>query len=162
MKQLHPDWTPAEIKAALMATAVQPSSLDGFGVMARGSGAIDLSAAVQVQTLVSPGSVSFGRIIRTGPASLTKTITIRNTSAASADYSLTVGMITSSRNVAVTFESSSVSLPPGGSKELLVTITIGGETAPGQTDVEGFIAISDQGTTIPGELRIPFWARVVQ
>ncbi|HKP86455.1 MAG TPA: S8 family serine peptidase, partial [Blastocatellia bacterium] len=65
LKQLHPTWTPGQIKSALMNSA----STDVFtavdkttrsGVLAAGAGRIDLARAASVTSIFSPASISLG------------------------------------------------------------------------------------------------------
>ena len=56
LKALHSDWTPEQIKAVLMNTALGV----GEQVMAQGAGRIDALAAARAEVLVEPGYLSFG------------------------------------------------------------------------------------------------------
>lgn len=56
--QQHPTWSPAQVKAALMGSAV---STPDIAVFAQGAGRIDVSRAVGQRVLADPPGVSFGR-----------------------------------------------------------------------------------------------------
>ena len=58
LAQQHPTWTPAQLKAALMGSAL---SLPDIAVFAQGAGRIDVSRAITQRVLADPPSVSFGR-----------------------------------------------------------------------------------------------------
>ena len=76
IKQAHPDWTPEEIKAALMNTA-KPLAESGttahtgnrnmiseapyYRTYEQGAGRIQVDAAIQATTLVTPSSLRFGK-----------------------------------------------------------------------------------------------------
>ncbi|MDQ0257190.1 minor extracellular serine protease Vpr [Evansella vedderi] len=81
IKQKHPDWTPDQIKAALMNTAKPLVDQDGelYPPHVQGTGRIQLNEALNAETLVYPGSVSFGKWLRTD-SRLEKTVelTIEN------------------------------------------------------------------------------------
>lgn len=65
VKQMHPDWKPVEIKAALSNTArdlVNPLTGKSYHVKEQGSGRIDIPRAINTTTLVTPNNVSFGLI----------------------------------------------------------------------------------------------------
>ncbi|WP_283234591.1 S8 family serine peptidase [Alteribacter keqinensis] len=64
--QKHPDWTPDQVKAALMNSAKLISDRDGnvYPPHVQGTGRVDLSRALKVETLVYPGAVSFGKWLR--------------------------------------------------------------------------------------------------
>ncbi|WP_449538434.1 S8 family serine peptidase [Ferdinandcohnia sp. Marseille-Q9671] len=62
LKQAHPDWTPEQIKAALMNTARLLESEDGtlYKPYEQGAGRIQLHEAIHSETLIYPGSFSLG------------------------------------------------------------------------------------------------------
>lgn len=57
LAQEHPEWTAAELKAALMGTA-RPNS--AYTVFEQGAGRIDVAAAIEQRLLTSPPSLSLG------------------------------------------------------------------------------------------------------
>jgi len=69
IKQAHPDWTPVQIKAALMNTAIplaKSSKAANHGqsyyrTFEQGAGRIQVDEAVKASTLVSPSSIQFGK-----------------------------------------------------------------------------------------------------
>jgi minor extracellular serine protease Vpr len=63
VKQAHPDWSPEQIKAALMNTAKPIAERDGtaYRTYEQGAGRIQVEKAVAAQTLVLPGSLQFGK-----------------------------------------------------------------------------------------------------
>ena len=69
IKQAHPDWTPVQIKAALMNTAIplaKSSKAANLGqsyyrTFEQGAGRIQVDEAVKASTLVSPSSIQFGK-----------------------------------------------------------------------------------------------------
>ncbi|WP_419954995.1 S8 family serine peptidase [Neobacillus niacini] len=62
IKQAHPDWTPDQIKAALMNTA-KPLAKNGkpYRTYEQGAGRIQVNEAVKATSLVSPSSLRFGK-----------------------------------------------------------------------------------------------------
>jgi minor extracellular serine protease Vpr len=63
IKQAHPDWTPAQIKASVMNTA-KPLSKNHSGyyrTYEQGAGRIQVDAAIQSSSLVTPSSIMFGK-----------------------------------------------------------------------------------------------------
>lgn len=83
IKQAHPDWTPEQIKAAIMNTAKPIVSKDGerYSPHEQGTGRIQIEKAVNTDTLVYPGTISFGNW-KINQSRNTKNIelTIKNTS----------------------------------------------------------------------------------
>jgi minor extracellular serine protease Vpr len=69
IKQAHPDWTPAQIKAALMNTAkplVKYTGASGqvpiyYRTYEQGAGRIQVDDAVEAESLVTPSSIKFGK-----------------------------------------------------------------------------------------------------
>ncbi|PLS07941.1 S8 family serine peptidase [Neobacillus cucumis] len=63
IKQAHPDWTPAQIKAALMNTAkpIGPSVNAVYRTYEQGAGRIQVDEAIQTSSLVTPSSLRFGK-----------------------------------------------------------------------------------------------------
>lgn len=68
IKQRHPDWSPEQVKAALMNTA-KPLSQGGKILPAyeQGAGRIDVAKAIQADVLIYPSSITFGQIISSQP-----------------------------------------------------------------------------------------------
>ena len=63
IKQAHPEWSPAEIKAALMNTAkpIGPNSNTLYRTYEQGAGRIQVDEAIQTTSLVTPSSLRFGK-----------------------------------------------------------------------------------------------------
>lgn len=63
IKEAHPDWTPAEVKAALMNTARPLWRAGGklYHAYEQGAGRIQVDEAVKAETLVVPSSIQFGK-----------------------------------------------------------------------------------------------------
>ncbi len=125
LAQQHPDWTPARLKATLMASAQPTPMLSGH---VQGAGRIDLTRALRQTVTVNAPSVSFGRqpwphaddrpVTRAvtyhnaGPTPVTLTLT---TSAAGPDGKpLAARLFTVSRPT--------VTVPAGGDAGVAVTV----------------------------------------
>ncbi len=138
LKQLHPTWTPLDIKAALMNTAEDL----GVGVYDQGAGRIQVDRAAMTPLLVAPGSLSFGLPLLTGHNPATATLTVTNVSAQvlTATASVTTVLWSQAglehpleRPVAYPYARLNVStltLEPGLSTTVAVTLTVSDE-APG-------------------------------
>lgn len=165
VRQKHPGWTPAQVKAALTETASRPTDngkIGGERVMSRGSGDIDLAAAATVESLVLPTSASFGRVeINPSAPTRTKSLTLTNHSSSTVTYSLAVQATAGDSAVVPSVEPATVTLGPGESRPVTLRLSIGGGIAGAQTDSEGFLAVSDGRRTIPDVLYVPYWIRTV-
>ncbi|MGN1387923.1 MAG: S8 family serine peptidase [Bacillus sp. (in: firmicutes)] len=62
LKQAHPDWTPEQIKSALMSTAKHLRNKDGdfYKTYEQGAGRVQLHEAVDVDTFFYPSSLTLG------------------------------------------------------------------------------------------------------
>ncbi|MFB4163314.1 S8 family serine peptidase [Alteribacillus sp. JSM 102045] len=62
LKQARPEWSPEQIKAALMNTAValKDDSDNDYPPFVQGAGRVDMTKAIRTDTLVYPGTLSFG------------------------------------------------------------------------------------------------------
>ncbi|MFS1517023.1 S8 family serine peptidase [Bacillus sp. SCS-151] len=89
IKQAHPDWTPEQVKAALMNTAKTLTKEDGslYEPYEQGAGRIQLAEAIRASTLVYPSSVAFGQFQTQDVRQKKKvTLTIENQSTKRAYY----------------------------------------------------------------------------
>lgn len=165
VKQMHPGWTPALIKAALTETAIRPDDSGKIGserVMSRGAGIIDLAATSTVESLVLPTSASFGRVTtESAPFTLTKTFTLKNLSSAPVTYTLEAQRSAGDPFVAANVEPPTATLGPGEERAVDLRLTVSSGVAPSRVDSEGFLAVSDGRMTIPEILYVPWWIRTV-
>lgn len=145
LKQLHPDWTPAQIKSALMSTAAQPTSL-GNNPTQRGSGRLDLSHPNDPGLTFDNPSVSFG-LLTVGSVS-TRTITAKNVTATTRTYTVTAAAAAGAAPVVP----ASITVPANGAATFNVVLTAG---LVG--DAYGNINLADG--TGNHNLHIPYWVR---
>ncbi|MBT2683220.1 S8 family serine peptidase [Bacillus sp. ISL-37] len=93
IKQAHTDWTPAEIKAAIMNTAKDISDRDGkrYRTFEQGAGRIQLEAAINTESLVIPGSLQFGKFqLADNMHRHSAKLTVKNTGSATKTYSFSI------------------------------------------------------------------------
>lgn len=64
IKQAHPEWGPNEIKSSIMntATVLHDEKGNRYKVYEQGAGRINIDQAIHTETLISPGSLSFGKL----------------------------------------------------------------------------------------------------
>lgn len=162
LRQLHPDWTPAEIKAALVTTAVRPPEIATLGVMDRGAGLLNLPAAARLQTIALPASLSFGRQLVTAPTAFERAFRLTNKSATATEYRLRIALASGVQLVRAALSTTEFRLLPGESTTVTVRLTVDSLPPLGTSDAEGYILVSDGDRTIPGEIAIPFWIRLLR
>lgn len=161
LRQAHPDWTPLDVKSALMATANLDVWLDTehtspAGVLERGSGRIDVGRAVDPGMLFNPPSLSFSNLATTPGQSTTASTQVlaRNVSGARQTYTLSARQ-TDGQPFAITTSPSSLSIGAGGSAIFNVSIEIPPDAAPG--DYGGVVELSGGPQTV----HVPVWARTL-
>lgn len=69
IKQAHPYWSPEQVKAALMNTAIPlyDKNKSLYLPIEQGTGRVDVAKAIATETLIYPGSLSFGQYESTHP-----------------------------------------------------------------------------------------------
>jgi subtilisin family serine protease len=132
----HAAWTAEEVKADIMNTAEQDlftgASHGGgrYGPNRVGAGRIDAKAALDNQVLAyvvnDPGAVSasFGTVDVSAPTTLTKTIAVANKGGTSATYSVSYDPITSLAGADYAVSPSSVTVGPGETNTVTLTLTV--------------------------------------
>jgi len=173
--QLHNDWSPAQIKSALVnrADLVVKDSITGIhdvGPTAQGTGRENLSVAADATTWIDPSAASFGKVTFGHPTPLTitlhnptgtpQTFSVSATKFTPDDFGGTVPLafdagILSSGDNRITVPAS-VTVPANGSATLTVSVNAG--LAAG-TVVQGWINL-DGGSS--NQLHFAYYAQVGQ
>jgi hypothetical protein len=158
LKELHPLWSPAQIKSVLVnrADLVIKDAVTGthdVGPTAQGAGRENLGVAAGGTTWMDPASASFGKVTVGSPTSLN--ITLTNPNGSPQMYAVTVTKFTPSTfggTVPSVFDAgvlsagdnritvpASVTVPANGSTTLTVTVNAG---QPLRTVVQGWIDLN--------------------
>jgi subtilisin family serine protease len=182
VKQAHPGWSPAMIRAALVNTATEQRDAAGRPLAAgagndvyeQGGGLADVAAAVAAPALVAvdgdgevepalvPGH-SFGRrrMLGTGVGtSVAVDVRLADLTGAGGTYHLgsadNRGL--AEDGVAVSFDPPALALPPGASATTRLTLTVDGSRLGGEAarDLMGYAVASDGAGA---SLRLPFVVR---
>ncbi len=181
--QAHPDWTPAQVRTALINTATnlreadgRPEADDRQTVLDQGGGLVDIDAAVSTQALmgvpgdgrIAPeilGSHSFGEVPVLGKQCVhgeSIEIVIKDLSGQAADYSL---RSIEDRNdlgaaAVMMLNVSSLSVPAGGSASFTATLNVDGADVDASLDaaqIMGYIIAESSGQ----RLSLPYYYRAV-
>jgi subtilisin family serine protease len=138
VRQAHPGWTPAQVKAALMSTA-DPSKVGDFaangGPTRGGTGLVQpRKAADTVAYAWTPDgrhNLSFGLESMTGAETQEKVFKIANTSRKAITYDLTTQLATSSYGATVAISPKTLTVPPRTSRNVTVTIKLSAAAVAG-------------------------------
>lgn len=163
LRQIHPSWSNAYIKSALMSTAkyldvyVNNAQTIPAQPLDMGAGRLDLTNAANPGIILDPPSLSYGLVL-TGT---NKTIQVKVTSVAtqSETYNLST-LYTGSSFTATTalpgftVSPNAITLAAGASA--MITVTFNSPTSRGLGDNQGYIILD--GTNYDGHM--PAWARV--
>jgi minor extracellular serine protease Vpr len=173
--QLHNDWSPAQIKSALVnrADLVVKDSITGahdVGPTAQGAGRENLSVAADTTTWMDPSAASFGKVTFGHPTSLT--ITLNNPTGSAQTFSVSATKFTPDDfggTVPLVFDAGtlssgdnritvpgSVMVPANGSATLSVSVNAG--LASG-TVVQGWINLNGGSSNV---LHFAYYAQVGQ
>ena len=153
--QLHPNWSPFDVKSALVNTAVRVIT-DGTGdpgVLSRGNGRIELSAANATPLTIDPVSASFGLWTGNKDVSDTLDLTILNVSGSSQTCAVTL-----TGPAIVSASASSISLAADESGVITLMLDAGKSTDTGSGDYDGDLIIDCGGDT--PLLQAPWWVRI--
>ncbi len=166
LKQLHPSWSPAQIKSALMSTAtgVEGTLYNDYaqtgvaGVMDRGAGRIDLSKAGDPGLTFDRPSVSFGQMMPGQTASVTIEATDVVSHTGTFTYTITISETGDVTTTAYFTAGTSVTqlgfTGAGDTATFNVTMEIAPNAPAG--DYEGLVWLRHG----PHSAHIPFWVRV--
>jgi subtilisin family serine protease len=157
LKQLHPTWTPLQIKSALISSANNAVFTDNTktvnaGVLATGSGRVDLSLGSSVKATFSPASLSFGFISAGSLASIDLHITNQSGGA----DTFTIGVQDLSPGTGVTVSPGVNSVSPAAGQFSTVTINLNAAGNATLGDHTGYLLVTDQSSQL---LRVPYWVR---
>jgi subtilisin family serine protease len=158
--QLHPKWSPAQVKSALMSTATEDVFLDTAraaraGVLDRGAGRIDLSKAGNPGLTLDPPSLSGGEV--TAGTTLPFTIRAKDVGG-DGTWDVTAELAPNAAgNVTVALGSTSIRVRGHDSALLRVSVSAAATAAP--ANYEGKLVLTRRGGK--QQLHLPIWLRVI-
>jgi len=163
IRQIHPDWSNAAIKSALMSTSKYLGVWVSDGSHAQpldmGAGRLDLTNAADPGVILDPPSLSFGQMMTGTQKSMSVMVT--NVADAAETYDLSAIMVEGTDFMTVTTDMlpgftispTSVTLAAGETGSFMVSF----DSAEGQIgDNQGYLVLSGDSH----EAHMPAWARV--
>ncbi len=156
---LHPGWSPADVKSALANNAKRPvfdhlTGASPVGLLTRGGGRIALDAADGTPLTLDPALVSFGLFRGNVPVSATRDILVRNV--AGSLQTCSVAITGSTTAAMVSSSTGGFSLSSGGTTTLTLSLSGGRTSQTRSGDYSGDAEITCGPTT----LKVPWFARV--
>lgn len=136
LRQLHPTWSVAEIKALVMNTATHHVYRNNnqtppvYGPARAGVGRLDLANAsandVIAYNAAAPElvSVSFGVVDASAPAALVRNVTVENKGSTPVSYNVSYISLADINGVSVSVSPVTVNVPAGGTATVQVTLNI--------------------------------------
>ena len=155
VKQARPQFSPQQIRSALVNTAtkvVTSSSGGAVGVLAQGNGLLNVAAAVQSPLTVSPVSISFGPQPPGTLLNSNNNLNVTNAQASADTFEASVTVIQAGGRHTVTVSPASFSLAVGGTQTLLVTAA---SSQPLNETVEGYLTIRSVNTN--RSITVSYW-----
>ena len=163
LRQIHPTWSNAWIKSAMMSTSKYMDIYNGDGSPAQpldmGAGRLDLTNVTDPGVILEPPSLSFGQMADGD----SKTITVKLTSVATSSqtYDVTTlftgnGFTQTAPLEGVSVSPTSVTLAPDATATIDVTFDATVTPRAAMGDNQGFVIL----TSSDYEAHMPAWARV--
>jgi minor extracellular serine protease Vpr len=140
-------WGPAEVKAALMATAHDATGV--IDPLKDGAGIIDLSRAMNTPAMAFPSSLSFGLVRPVGNQTYEMTFSLSNPTQNSQTYE-----IQSDANIHLS--QTSVTIDKGSSSNITVTVENRGTQSAGQAGTPDHICGYITVHSADGDIRVPY------
>ena len=163
VKQLHPSWTPLQVKSALMNSATTNVFTTGSrnetqGVLAAGAGRVDLGRAAAVNATFQPASLGFAiNKLKKKAVSLNQDLSVTNTSDSAKTFTFSLQQLDPDDLVTVALNSTSATVAPG--QKATVNLAIDAKKKAPKRDYTGYVNVADStGQT----LHVPYWVRFVK
>jgi len=160
--QAHPAWSPEQVKAALMETAVQTHSLAGdpYPLSLQGAGRIQVDKAVSVPALVLPSSLGLGYVAATNQKlTIRETLQITNETTSPEKFTIGWSFRTPTENDGAVLLQlpQTVQVGPRSKKAVTVSFSVDPAELTDATrlsEYDGYITLTE--TTSGAVLKVPF------
>ncbi len=141
--ELHPSWTPAEVKSALVSTAgpawADTARTQEAPVPLEGGGLVSLPAAANPLVFTDPSSLSFENLdVTNGPSSRQLLVRLTDAGGGAGTWTVTVAAQTATAGTSLEAPAT-VTIAPGGEVDLAVTASAAAGAAQGEN--YGFLVL---------------------
>lgn len=159
--QMHPNYTAAQVRSALINSSALDTTTDAYGdpvnAIQTGAGRLDAGAAVSATLAASPVSISFGNL-KTATLPISKAITLTNLGSAAVNLAIAVSQPVDVNAVAATgatvaVDKSTLSLAAGASGTISLSLS---GSAPAADQYAGAVTVTGTGVS----LHVPYIALV--
>ncbi len=159
VKQKHPDWTPAQIKSALVNTAMTAVMDAGQAaeILGVGNGRVDVVNALNSTATFEPVGLSFTSSLIAPQLVVHRALKITNNGQAADTFSFNLRPRTEINGASVTFNPASVSLGPHESATIDVAFQAPA-TVSGSASLDGRLAVSSGSGA---NYAVAYWGQVV-
>jgi subtilisin family serine protease len=161
IKQLHPSWSPLQIKSALISSSVNDLSFAAAtqtpaGLLRGGAGRIDLQRALSAPAGFQPSTLSFGFLkLKAARRGLSANLNITNLTAETGSFNITTSRLDSLPGAAAGASASTLTLRAGETQTVTFSLTADATAVAG--DYTGYVIVSGPG----GQTQhVPYWVRL--
>lgn len=150
VRQQHPDWSAADVRSAIVNTAVQGTLKTASGAVVQdvnvvGAGREDLAAAVNAKVTLDPVSLSFGAVPTGSGQTRAMTVSLSNVSGATQTFSLAVD---SGLGSGVSFSVSPASITLAAGASASATVTMSADKAAAAGPKQAMLRVSAGGAPV--------------
>jgi subtilisin family serine protease len=162
IRQLHPNFTVAQVKSALMNSALidvftDVNKTDRAPMLGQGAGRVDLARAAATTATFSPASLIMGLKKKKNNQTLSAGLFFTNVTTAQNTYNLSVEQLEDSLSpLEVSVSSTSVTLEAGQTGSVTFSIFLKKKKKAQKRDYTGYVNVTD---SLGQSLHVPYWVR---
>ncbi len=162
VRQQHPDWTPAQVKSALVSTAANVVTDNGqqAALLSSGNGRLDVPPAIQSTVALTPATLSFSSRIVPAATTYTQTFTVTNLGPSPDTFNLALHpRLEASGGTFSVSPTTTPALNPRDSATITLSFKASPLAASARGTSDGRVEITSASSS--RVYTIPYWAEVV-
>jgi minor extracellular serine protease Vpr len=153
LKEAHSDWTPAQVKAAIVDSA-SPANVSNQNERLVGNGAVDANKALSQDVVATTANgldtFSFNLAASATATSVQRTVTFRNLGSTTHTYSLSV--TPQAGGGTISLSTNSITLAPGATRDVTATLSLSAAQIAALSSVDTFVLGPGGVQTIRGRI----------